>query len=211
MQSIDTLKTIKDTLLNEGHLRKIQEFTQETASNTAFSFWREADFWEYIAIGLSVIAIFLAVITAIAQWKTERNTRMSLSMKTQVYESIFKSLLNDLYRIQCDILSLQIVLMEDDFQSYPTERYLKYMMIEFDNSNLDSFLVVFNKKYKSEAEEHYLKMQEINRLTQNYNINIEMLIEHLKDYSISTETKLIDFSIINNSIGFLSREIIQTV
>lgn len=68
---------------------------------------------------------------------------MSLSMKTQVYESIFKSLLNDLYRIQCDILSLQIVLMEDDFQSYPTERYLKYMMIEFDNSNLDSFLVVF--------------------------------------------------------------------
>lgn len=210
MQSIDTLKTIKDTLLNEGHLRKIQEFTQETASNTAFSFWREADFWEYIAIGLSVIAIFLAVITAIAQWKTERNTRMFLSMKTQVYESIFKSLLNDLYRIQCDILSLQIVLMEDDFQSYPTERYLKYMMIEFDNSNLDSFLVVFNKKYKSEAEEHYLKMQEINRLTQNYNINIEMLIEHLKDPSIGTETKLIDFSIINNSIGFLSREIIQT-
>lgn len=53
-------------------------------------------------------------------------------------------------------------------------------------------------------------MQEINRLTQNYNINIEMLIEHLKDSSISTETKLIDFSIINNSIGFLSREIIQT-
>lgn len=146
MQSIDTLKTIKDTLLNEGHLRKIQEFTQETASNTAFCFWREADFWEYMAIILSVIAIFLAVITAIAQWKTERNTRMSLSMKTQVYESIFKSLLNDLYRIQCDILSLQIVLMEDDFQSYPTERYLKYMMIEFDNSNLDSFLVVFNKK-----------------------------------------------------------------
>ena len=38
MQSIDTLKTIKDTLLNEGHLRKIQEFTQETASNTAFCF-----------------------------------------------------------------------------------------------------------------------------------------------------------------------------
>ena len=68
MQSIDTLKTIKDTLLNEGHLGKIQEFTQETASNTAFSFWREAAFWEYIAIGLSVIAIFLAVITAIAQW-----------------------------------------------------------------------------------------------------------------------------------------------
>lgn len=37
-----------------------------------------------------------------------------------------------------------------------------------------------------------------------------MLIEHLKDPSIGTETKLIDFSIINNSIGFLSREIIQT-
>ena len=199
MQSIDTLKTIKDTLLNEGHLRKIQEFTQETASNTAFCFWREADFWEYMAIVLSVIAIFLAVITAIAQWKTERNTRMSLSMKTQVYESIFKSLLNDLYRIQCDILSLQIVLMEDDFQSYPTERYLKYMMIEFDNSNLDSFLVVFNKKYKSEAEEHYLKMQEINRLTQNYNINIEMLIEHLKDPSIGTETKLIDFTTVQRN------------
>ena len=68
MQSIDTLKTIKDTLLNEEQIGKIQEFTQETASNTAFSFWREADFWEYIAIGLSVIAIFLAVITAIAQW-----------------------------------------------------------------------------------------------------------------------------------------------
>ena len=210
MQSIDTLKTIKDTLLNEGHLRKIQEFTQETASNTAFSFWREADFWEYIAIGLSVIAIFLAVITAIAQWKTERNTRMFLSMKTQVYESIFKSLLNDLYRIQCDILSLQIVLMEDDFQSYPTERYLKYMMIEFDNSNLDSFLVVFNKKYKSAAEEHYLKMQEINRLTHNYNVNIEMLMEHLKDSSIDINTKLLDFSIVNKSISFLSQEIIQT-
>lgn len=210
MQSIDTLKTIKDTLLNEGRLRKIQEYTQETAFNTAFSFWREADFWEYIAIGLSVIAIFLAVITAIAQWKTERNTRMSLSMKTQVYESIFKLLLNDLYRIQCDILSLQIVLMEDDFQSYPTERYLKYMMIEFDNSNLDSFLVVFNKKDKSAAEEHYLKMQEINRLTHNYNVNIEMLMEHLKDSSIDINTKLLDFSIVNNSISFLSQEIIQT-
>lgn len=210
MQSTDTLKTITDSLWNEGHLRKIQEFTQETASNTAFSFWREADFWEYMAIGLSVIAILLAVVTAIAQWKTERNTRMSLSMKTQVYESIFKSLLNDLYRIQCDILSLQIILMEDNFLSYPTARYLKCMMIKIDDSNLDSFLIVFNEKYKREAEEHYLRMQEINRLTHNYNINVEMLMEHLKDSSIDTNTKLVDFSIIYNSIGFLSREIIQT-
>lgn len=210
MQTTDTLETIKDTLLNEGHLRKIQEFTQETASNTAFSFWREADFWEYMAMGLSVLAILLAVVTAISQWKTERNTRMSLSMKTQVYESIFKSLLNDLYRIQCDILSLQIVLMEDDFLSYPTERYLKNMMIKFDDSNLDSFLVVFNKKYKNVAEDHYLKMREINRLTRNYNVSIEMLMEHLKDPTIDINTKLFDFSIINNSIGFLSRKIIQT-
>ena len=59
MQSTDTLKIITDSLLNEGHLRKIQEFTQETASNTAFSFWREADFWEYIAIGLSVHSNFI--------------------------------------------------------------------------------------------------------------------------------------------------------
>ncbi len=210
MKSADTLKTIKDTLLNDAHLSKIQEFTQETASNTAFSFWREADFWEYMVIGLSVLAIFIAVITAISQRKTERNTRMSLSMKTQVYESIFKSLLNDLYRIQCDIISLQIILMEDDFQSYPAERYLKNMLIKFDESNLDSFLVVFNKKYKSKAEEHYLKMREINRLIQNYNINIEMLMDHLKDSSIDINTKLFDFSIINNSISFLSRKIIQT-
>lgn len=210
MQSTDTLKIITDSLLNEGHLRKIQEFTQETASNTAFSFWREADFWEYMAIGLSVMAILLAIITAIAQWKTERNTRMSLTMKTQVYESIFKSLLNDLYRIQCDIVSLQIVLMEDNFLSYPTDRYLKCMMIKFDDSNLDSFLIVFNEKYMREAEEHYLKMQNINRLTHNYNVNVEMLMEHLKDSSIDTVTKLVDFSIIYNSIGFLSREIIQT-
>ena len=210
MQSTDTLKTITDSLLNEGHLRKIQEFTQETASNTAFSFWREADFWEYMAIGLSVIAILLAVVTAIAQWKTERNTRMALSMKTQVYESIFKSLLNDLYRIQCDILSLQIVLIEDNFLSYPTERYLKCMMIKFDDSNLDSFLIVFNEKYKREAEEHYLRMQEItNRHIRNYNANVEMLMKHLKDSSIDINTKLLDFSIIYNSIGFLSREIIQ--
>ena len=210
MQSTDTLKTITDSLLNEGHLRKIQEFTQETASNTAFSFWREADFWEYMAIGLSVIAILLAVVTAIAQWKTERNTRMALSMKTQVYESIFKSLLNDLYRIQCDILSLQIVLIEDNFLSYPTERYLKCMMIKFDDSNLDSFLIVFNEKYKREAEEHYLRMQEItNRHIRNYNVNVEMLMRLLKDSSIDINTKLLDFSIIYNSIGFLSREIIQ--
>ena len=210
MQSTDTLKTITDSLLNEGHLRKIQEFTQETASNTAFSFWREADFWEYMAIGLSVIAILLAVVTAIAQWKTERNTRMALSMKTQVYESIFKSLLNDLYRIQCDILSLQIVLIEDNFLSYPTERYLKCMMIKFDDSNLDSFLIVFNEKYKREAEEHYLRLQEItNRHIRNYNVNVEMLMKHLKDSSIDINTKLLDFSIIYNSIGFLSREIIQ--
>ena len=82
MQYTDTLKTIKDTLLNEEHLKKIQEFTQATASNTAFIFWREGDFWEYMAISLSVLAILLAIITAIAQWKTERNTRISLSMKT---------------------------------------------------------------------------------------------------------------------------------
>lgn len=211
MQYTDTLKTIKDTLLNEEHLRKIQEFTQETASNTAFSFWRNGDFWEYMAIGLSVLAILLAIITAIAQWKTERNTRMSLSIKTQVYESIFKSLLNDLYRIQCDILSLQIVLMENDFKSYPTERYLKNMMIKFDDSNLDSFLVVFNKRYKDKAEEDYLKMREIKyEQIRKYNVNVEMLIEHLKDSSIDSNAKLVDFSIINNSIGFLSQKIIQT-
>ena len=81
-------------------------------------------------------------------YKTEKNTRMSLSIKTQVYESIFKLLLNDLYRIQCDILSLQIILIENNFQSYPSKRYLKNMMIKFDDSSLDSFLVVFNKKYK---------------------------------------------------------------
>lgn len=211
MQYTDTLKTIKDTLLNEEHLKKIQEFTQATASNTAFSFWREGDFWEYMAICLSVLAILLAIITAIAQWKTERNTRISLSMKTQVYESIFRSLLNDLYRIQCDILSLQIVLMENDFKSYPTERYLKNMMIKFDDSNLDSFLVVFNKQHKGKAEEDYLKMREINNeQIRKYNANIEMLIEHLKDSSIDSNAKLFEFSIINNSLGYLGHKIIQT-
>ena len=211
MQYTDTLKTIKDTLLNEEHLKKIQEFTQATASNTAFSFWREGDFWEYMAISLSVLAILLAIITAIAQWKTERNTRISLSMKTQVYESIFRSLLNDLYRIQCDILSLQIVLMENDFKSYPTERYLKNMMIKFDDSNLDSFLVVFNKQHKGKAEEDYLKMREINNeQIRKYNANIEMLIEHLKDSSIDSNAKLFDFSIINTSLGYLGHKIIQT-
>lgn len=211
MQYTDTLKTIKDTLLNEEHLRKIQEFTQETASNTAFSFWREGDFWEYMAISLSVFAILLAIITAIAQWKTERNTRMTLSMKTQVYESLFKSLLNDLYRIQCDILSLQIVLTENDFESYPAERYLKNMMIKFDDSNLDSFLVVFNKQHKGKAEENYLKMRELNNeQIRKHNVNIETLIEHLKGSSTDRNTTLSDFSIINNRIGFLSQKIIQT-
>ena len=210
MQYTDTLHIVKDALWDEEHLRMIQEFTQKTASNTAFSFWREADFWEYLAIGLSFLAIVLAVVTAILQWKTERNTRMSLSMKNQVYESIFKLLLNDLYRIQCDILSLQIILIENDFQSYPTKRYLKNMMIKFDDSNLDSFLVVFNKEDKSEAEEHYLKMREINRLIHNYNVNLEILMEHLEDSSVDTSTKLFDFSIINNNICFLSKKIIQT-
>ena len=205
-QYTDTLEIIT----NDEYLRMIQEFTQVTASNTMFSFWREADFWEYMAIGLSALAIILAVVTAILQWQTERNTRMSISMKTQVYESIFKSLLNDLYRIQCDILSLQIILMENDFLSYPTDRYLKKMIIKFDDSYLDSFLVAFDKKYKSVSEEHYLKMHEINRLIRDYNINIEMLMEHLKDSSIDTSTKLHDFSIINNCIGFLSKKIIQT-
>ena len=210
MQSTDTLKTVKDTLLNEEHLMKIQEFTQETAFNTAFSFWREADFWEYMTIGLSVVAILLAVITAISQWKTERNTRMSLSMKTQVYESVFKLMLKDLYLIQCDILSLQIILMEKDFKSYPSERYLKNMMIKFDDSNLDSFLVVFNRKYRSKAEEHYLKMCDINYEIHKYNINIEMLMDHLKEASIDTNTKLVDFSTIHKSIVYLSKKIIET-
>lgn len=210
METTDSLKIFKDIQWNEEYLRMIRKFTQETASNTSFSFWREADFWEYMAISLSILAIVLSVITAILQWQTERNTRMSLSMKAQVYESILKSLLNDLFRIQCDILSLQIILMENDFQSYSTDRYLKKMIINFDDSNLDSFLVVFNKKYKNESEEQYLRMQEINRLIRDYNINIEMLIEHLKDSSIDRSTKLLDFSMINNSIGFLSKQIIQT-
>lgn len=204
------LMTIKDTLLNEEYLMKIQEFTHETASNTAFSFWREADFWEYMAMGLSVLAILLAVITAVSQWKTERNTRMSLCMKAQIYESVFKSLLNDLYRIQCDIISLQIILMENDFQLYPSERCQRKMMLEFDDSNIDSFLVVFDSKYKNVAEDHYLMMHEINRLIRDYNVNIEILMDHLKDSSIDVSTKLLDFSITNTSIGFLSRKIIQT-
>ncbi len=211
MQSADTLKVLKDTLLNEGHLRKIQEFTQETASNTAFSFWREADFWEYMAIGLSVVAILLAVITAISQWKTERNTRMSLSMKTQVYESILKLLLRDLYRIQCDLLALQIILKEDNFQSYPAERCLKRMMIKFDDSNLGSFLVVFNRENKGVAEKCYLKMQDINETIQNYNINVEMLMNHLKDSSIETSTKSFDFSLIYNDIAFISKNVIEAI
>lgn len=210
METTDSLKIFKDIPWDEEYLRMIQEFTQKTASNTAFSFWREADFWEYMAISLSILAIVLSVITAILQWQTERNTRMSLSMKAQVYESILKSLLNDLYRIQCDIISLQIILIENDFRSYPTDRFLKNMMIRFDDSNLDSFLVVFNKKNKSKVEEHYLKMQEINRLTQNYNVSLEMLMEHLKDPSIDKNTKLFDFSVINNNISFLSQKILQT-
>ena len=76
MLYIDTLKIIKDSLSSEEHLKRIQEFTQTTAVNTTFCFWRKVDFWEYIAISLSVLAILLAIITAILQWKTERNTRM---------------------------------------------------------------------------------------------------------------------------------------
>ena len=35
-------------------------------------------------------------------------------------------------------------------------------------------------------------------------------MEHLKDSSVDTSTKLFDFSIINNNICFLSKKIIQT-
>ena len=39
---------------------------------------------------------------------------------------------------------------------------------------------------------------------------IEMLMEHLKDPSIDKNTKLFDFSVINNNISFLSQKILQT-
>ena len=179
----------------EGVLLKIQDFTQTTAENTSFHFWSD---------GLSLVAIaglIMTIIAFVAQNRTASNT-MKLTRNAQ--RDLLLDLVRHLYRNFVITYTIQTKLQDIEFKGYPSEEHLIKLKIPMENIHLEAF-------YGKNREREYQVMNNLYLNFRNYNNEIDVACEHLKNPAIPNEVKLRDFSTLLFKPSYLTERILITL
>lgn len=156
------------------------------------------------------VAFAIALLTLWAQIRTDKNTS-KLSREEQ--KALLSDMIRHLYRNYVVSLTLRVKLesgkrgkTEDDenknYTGYPSEEHLKKMMVNLQDIHLNLF-------YK-ENEFHQL-MNKLYVMLRNYNIEIDVICDHLKSPTIDYATKSRDLETLAFKCYNLTKEITKLI
>lgn len=189
-----TVMAQDSTILEQGSLHQIQQFTERTAINTTFDFW-----WDGFNILIAVIALLFSVFTFISQNRTSENTQ-KLSREAQ--KNLLLDLVRHLYRNLVITYTIKTKLEDINYGGYPSEEHLIKLKIPMENIHLEAFYGR-DKEYEV-MHDLYLKLR-------NYNEEIDVACVHFKDASLSKETKKRDLDTLLFKPSFLTERILITM
>lgn len=185
------------------------------ADNTSFDSKAKVAWWVAIlALIVSAVSMYYAIITYKAQKETEINTKRSeentkraeqntkrVSLEAQ--RLLLCELLRHLYRNYVIIYTMRTKMQEIDYRGYPSEEHFEKLKIPMENIHLDVFYGE-NKEYLQIIHVLYLNFR-------NYNTEVDVALKHISNPNISRSIKNEDFDTLEFKISFLTGKIYDTI
>lgn len=169
---------------------EIEHHTNLTAVNTAKG-WFDA------------ITLFVAIIAAIYAYKTYRSQKKTEqhTVRTNLYSqrNILIDLIRHFYRNAVVTRAIQWKLQRRNFLAYPSEEHMIKLKVPMETIHLDA------------TDENYGAMMDLYFKLRNYNIEVDVAMEHLSSISIDEDTKRRDLATLMMKPGYLSKQIVNII
>ncbi len=195
-------KKAEEDLLNE------YEAMAQIADNTRQD-WVKDDWnvYGWVAFSIALFSLIVSSVTLWAQWRTEKNTS-KLNMGEQ--KALLSDMIRHFYRNYVVSLSLRVKLeagrrgktKSENYTGYPSEEHIKKMMVNLNDVHLNLF-------YKENAK--YQLMNKLYVMLRNYNIELDVICDHLKSQTIDYTTKSRDLNTLSLKCYNLTKEITQLI
>lgn len=192
----------------------ILQVEHNTRQNWLKDNWNAYGLLTYI---LSIIALFVSACsfyytkkTFFSQTKTESNTS-KLSREEQ--KALLSDMIRHFYRNYVVSLTLRVKLeagkrsktkdgKNKNFTGYPSEEHIKKLMVNLNDVHLNLF-------YKE--EESHQMMNKLYVMLRNYNLELDVICDHLKSQSIDYATKSRDLDTLAFKCFYLTKEITRLI
>lgn len=184
------------------------------ADNTAFDTKAQIAWWvAIIALVVSAVSMYYAIITYRMQEKTEintkkaeENTKKAEQNTKRVSQEAQRKLLNDLlrhlYRNYVITYTMRTKMADINYNGYPSEEHFEKLKIPMENIHLDAFYGE-DQKFQ-DMHVLYLNMR-------NYNEEIDVALKHIVNPVLTRETKDEDFDTLEFKVSYLTGRIVDTI
>lgn len=152
---------------------------------------------------ISVIALVAAVYSAWYTWKTYRYQKQTEENTSRLSKSeqrrLLLNMIRHLYRNMVVSYSIKVKMIACNFNSYPSEEHLQKMKVMLGDIHLNLF-------YKNDIE--HRMMNTLLMELRNYNLEIDVICQHLKDRDIDEKTKERDLNTLCFKCYYLTENIV---
>lgn len=199
--------TLPEKKTEEDLLNEYEAMTQ-IADNTRQNFLKDDwNVYGWVAFFIALFSLIVSGVTLYAQWRTEDNTK-KLNMGEQ--KALLSDMIRHFYRNYVVSLSLRVKLeagrrgkkKSPNYTGYPSEEHIKKMMINLNDVHLNLF-------YKE--NERYQQMNKLYVMMRNYNIELDVICDHLKSQTIDYATKSRDLQTLCFKCDKLTEDITRLI
>lgn len=153
----------------------------------------------WIAFGIGIFSLAVAIYTLFAQKKTEGNTK---KLSQDMQRALLVELTRHLYRNLIIINAIRSKMIDIDYKGYPSEEHFEKLKIPMNNIHLESFYG--NDKHFQTMHNLYLNLR-------NYNEEITVAEKHFVNPMLSKKTKEEDLDTLEFKVFFLTERILETI
>ncbi|MEX2564569.1 MAG: hypothetical protein WD431_01350 [Cyclobacteriaceae bacterium] len=185
-------------------LDSIAKSSKKTSINTTPTYFSQHDWDEFVILFLSLVAAAGTLLT----WKGIKATTRTIQIETEkqlIKSDIQKQILIDLirhfFRNKIIVCTTRLKLENEGFDKfYPSEEHLLKLKVLPEDQRFDKF---------DNIPQHYNQLHMLELKFRNYNIEIDVTLEHLKSRQISDEVKKRDLDVLEFKSQLLTQEILE--
>lgn len=171
--------------------------TRKTAENTTPTRLTQTDHDEIGNLVLAFIAAIGTLLTAYVIWRESKQQEINRDFQFL----IMKDLIRHLYRNKIVLRATTLKLQEVGFDAYyPSEEHLLKLKVFPEDLRITRF---------SSTSTHYDKLLEFELKFRNFNIEVDVALNHLKQPDISQKIKERDLDVLEFKSGYLTKEILK--
>jgi hypothetical protein len=193
----ETADTVVVNSTNQEEVNsKIFELIYQIRSNTIPTDLTQTDLDEYANLIFAGVAAIGTLLTAYFVWKEYKQDLIDKSIQT----GIFKDLLRHYYRNFIVLKVIEIKMIKDNYNSYPSEEhFLKFKTLP------EELRII---KFKG-LSNNYDLLHSFELILRNVNIEIDVYLLHLKDPNLSKSTKEEDIKTLFFKFSLISLKILE--